>query len=130
MGEGLFVNERTLKNVQILRNGKQVDIRTLKLNGVEYKLEESFQHGMDCAELYIDDTKVFEGTYAYNKFAEYTGMDIIQFDTYLSKIQYRKMSPCCKKKAHWVDGFPGESLLLCPVCKKVHDTSFNIGAII
>ena len=72
---------------------------------------------------------ISEGCKAYADFEEATGILSKHFGKYLNKIKYSKFKDCCKKKAAWTKGHPGEYLLVCPVCNQVLDTVECLGEI-
>ena len=63
------------------------------------------------------------------KFEELVGYSIQQCARFKDRLKKSRQCLCSKKHWEWVDGYPGESLLLCRQCGHVNDYSFNMSAI-
>lgn len=90
------------------------DTYTIEFNGLsmDYYFSATFLKNKEV---------IADGRQAYIEFEKATGMSVDDFYKYTEKIKFSKFKPCCKKKAVWERGFPGEHLLICPVCNQVLD---------
>jgi hypothetical protein len=121
------ITERRLIEDDVIVRGYSVIRRSIIINGDTYTLELDPISG--DGKFYINKEYISEGCKAYTDFEEATGVLTKHFGKYLNKIKYSKFKDCCKKKATWMKGHPGEYLLVCPVCNRVLDTVECLGEI-
>lgn len=68
-------------------------------------------------------------SFSYDLFKFCTGLDTYKFDRAYNKIHSR--CECgYRGNGHYVDGYPGETFILCPKCGTVMDSLFDESAII
>ena len=64
-------------------------------------------------------------------FEVYAGITLKAARTACAELNQRKIRfhPCGQRDLNWVDGFPGEELLVCDKCKTVLHATFNLEAV-
>lgn len=115
--------KRRLIEDDIIVRGYSFIRRSVVVNEDTYTLE-LCSIGCD-GKFFKNKEYISKGFKAYADFEEATGIQAKHFSKYLDKIKYSRFKDCCKKKATWMKGYPGEHLLVCPVCNQVLDTIQN-----
>jgi hypothetical protein len=119
------ITKRRLIEDEVTERGYSVIRRSVIINEDTYTLELDPING----KFFKNKEYISEGSEAYADFEEATGIRIKHFEKYQEKIKYGRFKDCCKKKAAWTKGHPGEYLLVCPVCNRVLDTVECLGEI-
>lgn len=119
------ITKRRLIEDEVTVRGYSVERCMVVVNDDTYTLELDPINGR----FFKNKEYISEGSEAYTDFEEATGIPINKFEVYLEKIKLSRFKSCCKKKATWTKGHPGEYLLVCPVCNRVLDTVMCLGEI-
>lgn len=117
--------ERRLVEDNVIVKGYPVIRRSIIVNGDTYTLELNWSR----ATFFKNKEMIAEDIEAYIEFEKATGISIHNFERYETKIKLSKLKPCCRKKAGWTSGHPGEYYLICPVCNQVLDIDVRLGEI-
>lgn len=117
--------ERRLVKSNAIVKGDLVIRRSIIVNDDTYTLE--FNWGK--ASFFKNKEIIAEDREAYIEFEKATGIPINKFEAYLEKIKLSRFKSCCRKKAVWMNGYPGEHLLVCPVCEQILDVDIRLGEI-
>lgn len=117
--------ERRLVKSNAIVKGYFVIRRSIIINDDTYTLE--FNWGK--ASFFKNKEIIAEDREAYIEFEKATGIPINKFELYLEKIKLSRFKSCCRKKAGWTSGHPGEYYLICPVCEQILDVDIRLGEI-
>ena len=123
----MLVTERKLFEGNVIVKGYPVHRRSVVVNEDTYTLE---LDPISCdGKFFKNKEYISKGCKAYADFEKATGIQAKHFSKYLDKIKYSRFKDCCKKKAVWMSGHPGEYLLVCSLCNQVLDVDVRLGEI-